>query len=226
MGRKPDLSIIDKTFNDLHIDTLTDQYSSYGKAYYSCTCLICGRKRLATKADLIRGKVKNCGNHHEYNDITGKIFGILKAIEVVDDLPQGEKVSRWKEKTKIWKCECLRCGKIKYVSYYNLKNGKVNSCECSKMDMSILSKYGTNPSLLKRKEPPVTNTSGSKGVSYCKARGKWEAYITFRKKRYHLGRYIDKKDAIAARKEAEERIFGDFLEWYEAEHQKEKNNEG
>lgn len=216
MGRKPDLDIIGKTFNNLHVDSLTDQYSSYGKAFYSCTCLICGRKRLVTKSDLIRNKVKNCGNHHKYNDITGQIFGALKVLEAVDNPP--EKADRWGvDGSKIWKCKCLNCKKIRYVSYYNLKSGAVRSCECAKLKhITGLTEYGTNPSLLKRKDPPVTNTSGCKGVSYCKDRGKWEAYITFRKKRYHLGRYINKKDAIAARKEAEERIFGNFLEWYES----------
>ena len=36
-----------------------------------------------------------------------------------------------------------------------------------------------------------------------------------KRKKYYLGRYEKKADAIAARKEAEKVVFGEFLEWYE-----------
>ena len=47
-----------------------------------------------------------------------------------------------------------------------------------------------------------------------KVRGKWCAEIMFKRKKYYLGRYEKKEDAIAIRKEAEKEIFGNFLEWY------------
>lgn len=47
-----------------------------------------------------------------------------------------------------------------------------------------------------------------------------EAQIAFQGKNYNLGLYWSKKDAIKAREIAEEKIFGDFLRWYE-EHKKE-----
>lgn len=62
------------------------------------------------------------------------------------------------------------------------------------------------------------NTSGVTGVSFDKTRGKWTAQIVFKGKNYYLGRYIEKKDAIVARKEAEKHLFGDFLQWFKTEY--------
>ena len=57
------------------------------------------------------------------------------------------------------------------------------------------------------------NTSGVTGVRFEK--GKWVATITFQKKDYYLGRYEEMEEAVKARREAEERLHGPFLEWYE-----------
>ena len=42
----------------------------------------------------------------------------------------------------------------------------------------------------------------------------WKATITFKKKIYHLGRYHDFDEALKVRKNAEQALFDDFLEWY------------
>jgi len=47
-----------------------------------------------------------------------------------------------------------------------------------------------------------SNTSGTTGVHF--AHGKWMAEIEYNKNRIYLGFFADKKDAIAARKQAEE----------------------
>ncbi len=60
----------------------------------------------------------------------------------------------------------------------------------------------------------LTNTSGTTGVWFDKAKGKWCAEIMFKSKKYYLGRYNKKEDAIAVKKIAEKEIFGDFLKWY------------
>lgn len=54
------------------------------------------------------------------------------------------------------------------------------------------------------------NTSGKTGVSWDKARMKWEAYIWFDRQKIHLGRFANKEDAIIARKEAEKKYFGEY----------------
>ena len=55
------------------------------------------------------------------------------------------------------------------------------------------------------------NTSGYKGVLWDSERKKWKAEIIFQKKKYFLGRYDKKEDAIKARKEAEEKLHKEFL---------------
>lgn len=75
-------------------------------------------------------------------------------------------------------------------------------------------KYGTNIACISNNIPNRLNTSGYKGVYWDNARSKWHAQIVFKGKAYNLGRYINKEDAIKARKEAEEKMFGKFLKWY------------
>ncbi|GKS12834.1 hypothetical protein YDYSY3_38340 [Paenibacillus chitinolyticus] len=60
------------------------------------------------------------------------------------------------------------------------------------------------------------NTSGTTGVYFESKRNKWSAEIMFQMKKYRLGRYTDKTDAIKARMEAEEKLQGDFLKWYKS----------
>ena len=50
----------------------------------------------------------------------------------------------------------------------------------------------------------------SKGYCWNKLRNKWQSQIKINKKCIHLGYFIDKKDAIKARKEAEQKYFGEF----------------
>lgn len=54
------------------------------------------------------------------------------------------------------------------------------------------------------------NTSGVTGVSYSKREGKWKSNITYSGVVIRLGTFTNKEDAIKARKEAEEKYFGEF----------------
>lgn len=208
MQRKSDLSLIGQTYNNLKVDRLTDEYNAYNRRLYECTCLLCGNKRMATKQNLQRGEIKDCGNHHSYNDIQGRHFGKLKAVYVTD------KKSSTKNQCRIWHCEC-KCGKECDVLYSELVSGNVQSCGCLKAEkIKQLYVDGTAPCKIDNPRIRATNTSGVTGVYYDKSRGKWVAEIMFRKQKYYLGRYDKKEDAIAVRKEAEKRIFGEFLEWY------------
>ena len=84
-----------------------------------------------------------------------------------------------------------------------------------------------------KKEPPTpigiratrsNNTSGHPGVS--RKRDKWAAKITFEKVTYQLGSYINIEDAIAVRKEAEQKLREDpvsFPDW--ASHQQQNRRQ-
>lgn len=209
MPRKPDLSLIGKVYNNLRVDKLTDRRNTYNRLLYECTCLLCGRKRDATKQNLQKGEIKDCGHHREYNDITGQRFGKLTALYPV------EKTKLSKATSKLWHCKC-DCGKECNVHYPDLKSGKTQSCGCLQIS-KVKSLYvaGTAPCKLDGSRIRSTNTSGVTGVYYDKSRNLWAAEIMFKHKKYHLGRYAKKEDAIVARKTAEEKIFGDFLKWYD-----------
>lgn len=209
MPRKADTTIIDKVYNNLKADKLTDQYNSYHRRLYECTCLLCGKKRLATKQNLQRNEVKDCGNHRDYKDIKNKRFGKLVAVYVTDQK------SHTKSRCKIWHCKC-DCGNECDVHYDDLKNGKVKSCGCLKNEnIQKLYAYGTAPCKLNGNKIRKTNTSGTTGVWFDKSRNRWCAEIMFKKTKYFLGRYKSKEEAINIRKIAEDKIFCEFLEWYE-----------
>ena len=54
------------------------------------------------------------------------------------------------------------------------------------------------------------NTSGHKGVTFDKSRNKWMAHIKLNGKHKTLGRFVKFEDAVKARKEAEEKYFGEY----------------
>ena len=54
------------------------------------------------------------------------------------------------------------------------------------------------------------NKTGVKGVCWDKRRKKWNASIYFKGKCYQLGRFDDINDAIEARRNKEEELFGPY----------------
>lgn len=208
MPRKPDLSIIGKTFGDLEVLEYTDKRNSYNRGLYRCRCKLCGGERLATKANLIRGEIKNCGckKHEPLDNLVGQTFGSCK---VVSTTVINNKLH--------YICKCLLCGKTFATLPQSLKTGKTKSCGClQRQAVKDLYIADTAPhKLAESKHPRSTNTSGVTGVWYDKSRGAWVAEIMFQKKKYFLGRRVKKEDAIKLRKRAEKEIFGQFLEWYE-----------
>lgn len=211
MSRKPDLSIIGKTYNDLKVIEYTDIKNNYNRGLYRCKCLLCNGEVLATKANLIRGEIKNCGctrHNPRKNNLVGKTFGRLYVKETTTVNNRLRYV-----------CVC-DCGNVISVRPQALIRGNTQSCgQHNKGDTAALKKLfidGTAPCKINNpKKLRNNNSSGVTGVWLDKSRGLWCAEIVFKRKKYHLGRFTNKQHAIEARKEAEEKIFGDFLEWYE-----------
>lgn len=218
MPRPPDLSIVGLTYNNLKVISYTDQRNSYGRGLYLCQCLLCGGERLATKANLIRGEIKDCGctKHQPRSDTTNLVGRRFGRLEVTGTTVKDGKMR--------YICHC-DCGNDTTVAPQSLTNGSTTSCGCLHKgeDAAIKKLYvsGTAPCKLDPTKLRSTNTSGVTGVYYSTSRGKWCAEIMFRHKKYSLGRYDRKEDAAAARKEAEEQIFGDFLRWYNESYCKE-----
>lgn len=127
---------------------------------------------------------------------------------------------------RYWMCKCDNCGETKSVREDTLLKLKFRKCKCdpnptpttqpSTKSRKIV--CNTNVGLILENKPKSSSKSGICGVYWNTTRRKWVAQITFRKKRYTLGRFDNIEDAIAIRKKAEENIFGDFLEWYKDEY--------
>lgn len=143
-------------------------------------------------------------------DLTGQRFGKLVAVEIagVD-----------KKRNTLWKCQC-DCGNITTTpSTCRLRKGKTKSCGCLSNDTLISwgksndNKEGTKLSTLTSKLSSV-NTSGAKGVYWHKGASSWTASITVKGKNVYLGLFINKQDAIDARKAAEDKYFKPMLNKY------------
>lgn len=182
------------------------------------TCPLCGKKKWILTYCL--SKQKSCGClRNRYKDISKERFGRLVVVKIAK--------KNNKRKNYDWVCVC-DCGNECIVNVSDLIAKKVKSCGCllkenwdGKTDNMIKEnkeKYFVESTYVPRLNSNVTfknNKSGTRGVCWDKRKNKWHAYIYFQKKRYRLGFYEEKQDAIKARKEAEEQIYGNFLKWYE-----------
>lgn len=208
-----------RTFNYLKV--LDDS----GGEKVLCRCLLCNNTKNISRASLIRGTSKSCGclrkitgkanakNLSDKKDLTGKLF---PGVEVLG------KTDQRKGTQIVYECKCLHCGKIFYTCGVNLTRGDTKSCGCQKIKLSTehLTKDcidGTKISSITHQKPMRSNTSGVTGVAPCKSG--WIAYIGFKGKRYVLYRGDDKQAAIQKRKEAEKKLFGDFLNGYSGNNQ-------
>ncbi len=89
-------------------------------------------------------------------------------------------------------------------AYVDHVNGIRNDCRKSELRLVNRQENNINKGFSKN------NTSGVKGVCWSSYYNKWRAFITYNYKRINLGYYIEKTDAIKARKEAEEKYFKNY----------------
>ena len=68
----------------------------------------------------------------------------------------------------------------------------------------------TNAENGRNRRTQTTNTSGVPGVGWYARLGKWQAYIRVNYKHIHLGLFTEFEDAVAARRAAEVKYFGEF----------------
>lgn len=131
-----------------------------------------------------------------------------------------------------WKWHCTRIGKIGYAArntfgpnrrtirmhvvimkrHKRWKRGKevdhIDTCGCNNRKVNLRlatrNEQGANGGL------QSNNTSGVTGVNWDKASGKWRAQIRVNGKQIHLGRFVDLDKAIARRRKAEIKYFGEY----------------
>lgn len=202
------------------VEPLPHQSTKY--IYWLCQC-DCGNETTVRVSELkYKRGVRSCGclqRDKTTTNYTGKRFGMLVAIEPTD---------RRKYKGAIvWEFKC-DCGNYCYKALNQILHDNPN-CGCITKEKyrnngykSIESLnsgcvYDTNVKNLFPGKIRKHNTSGYPGVYWAKHANLWRANICFRRKRYNLGYFKNKEDAIKVRKHAESMLFEQFLEWYEQE---------
>lgn len=203
--------LTNQRFGKLIVIEPTDKRADNGSVVWLCRC-DCGNLAEVSSKRLLTGKVKSCGclSKPPQKTLEGEKFGRLTVEKYLC------KIRKNKSTQVYWKCIC-DCGNETIVTQSELLSGGTLSCGCLQKERScnVLELIDdTSVAILERNKTIMrkSNTSGHTGVSLTKD-GRWVAYINFKKKRYHLGRFDNKEDAIAAREQGE-KMHDDFLNWY------------
>lgn len=201
---------------------LAKSFQYYNEKHQECWLFQCdcGNEKIIPAASVKCGHTQSCGclrrersANLNKQDITGQRFGRLTAVRPTEERDTAGSI--------IWECQC-DCGGTGRYSVNVLRKGMVRSCGCLykesrpscssyRRDVVENTRIGT---LVFSKELRSNNTSGHTGVYQEKNHGQWVAYINFQKRRYFLGSFSDKKRAIEARKEAEQRLHDPIIEEY------------
>ena len=125
-------------------------------------------------------------------------------------------------KDVVWVCEC-KCGKMVEYPATRLLLGNTKSCGCIQVELLQRSnKYIDNTSIRQSLDDTVISTRSTSGyIGIIKKRNKWQAQITYKRKKYFLGCYDDINDAIKARARAKELVIADakgLLNFYDEIH--------
>lgn len=173
---------------------------------WKCQC-DCGNLCEKSTGDLNAGFATSCGCSWRQPTVReGDKFGRLTAIH-----PTEKRSAR----SIVWECQC-DCGNRIEVRSTMLTSGHTTSCGCLKKEIdegrdfkNILTYVdGTCIEFARDIGKPRSTTSTDTGVRgvVLKKDGKYQAHISFKKKRYYLGRFSRLEDAIRARKQAESQI--------------------
>ncbi len=186
---------------------------------WTCQC-DCGGEVILNTTQLRRGIPDHCGCQKKVmrSNLTGQQIGKLTVLG-----PSDKRAPRGKRTVPLWECRC-ECGEICYKATDTLTNPDESMCaKCADKVHTEKARAnagyvdGTQLSKIRDMTPSAANTSGVRGVYYESKFDRWRAQIIFQKKRYYLGTFKKREDAIKARQAAEDELFAPFLEAYEAE---------
>lgn len=93
-----------------------------GQSMWTCRC-DCGNVVERMGYHLVRGSIKSCGcvRKAKRHDLTGRVFGVLQAVEPVGTGAKGVN----------WRCVCTVCGAERVEPTYQLTSGQTHCCrEC------------------------------------------------------------------------------------------------
>lgn len=182
-----------------------------------CRC-DCGEEKIFIKSNVKRGLAKSCGRcvrRHTRRDLikdtTGQRFGKLVVIK---ELGYNRVL-----------CRC-DCGNIKEINKSHLLNGDIISCGCKMRKNAIEARApklykGTDINKISTATATSRSSTGVRGVSYSKSRGRYRASIGFCGQKYDLGYFDTIEEAVAARRRAEEKMYKPLIEeWRERQNKK------
>lgn len=200
------------TIGQNSMEQSTAKHVPQGRKLWICKC-DCGNSVVASSSELKTGNRKSCGclSHPPLKDWIGHRFGMLTVTSYAGK----------KNGVHFWKCRC-ECGNETTVNQSSLQSGHTTSCGCQAKPVYEYKTLvdGTCVELLrtalKKGTIAKNNTSGVRGVYWDKKRQNWVAQITFKGKTLYLGSFANIGEATTARKRAEERYFGEFLEEYDS----------
>ncbi len=216
--------------------TVKNKYMNKGGVYV-CTCEKCGGQYIANATQILkyqnsgctpcRKKINEENNkkkmREKYMEMVGMRFGDLTVIDYI-----GQKPGKTGALHQMALCKCEKCGSNTEINIRSLTGGKSKQCKkCNKEGLKkgqeITEMASVDGTLIfgirENRALNSNNTTGYKGIS--KKGNGYRAYIKFKRKYYHLGTYKNLDDAVAARKKAEDCLFGEFLEWYKETYPKE-----
>ena len=237
MGRKKNLK--GQTFGRLTVLYEAEpQYTSGGnrKVMWHCKC-DCGNEKDIPSGDLLSGHTKSCGCYNleiaakrmskirkTYNtyDLSGD-FGIgftSKGDEFWFDKEDYDLIKEycWFKHHDYFVAKELNSGTYKTIQLHNLITGNHTPGYVSdhikseykfdnrKCNLRVVTRSDNN----KNRKLASNNKSGVTGVYWRKREGMWSAQIRVNYKRIDLGNFIRFEDAVAARKQAEEKYFGEL----------------
>lgn len=144
-------------------------------------------------------------------DFIGKKFNMLTVLEKSD--------KREKNGAILYKCQC-ECGNIKFYTIGDVK--KNTSCGCYRNSQARIDNIkksmkcfeNTSIRILENRKKNSNNTSGVVGVSFCKSKNKWIAYIKIQRKQIALGTFFTKEEAIQARLAGEKKYYKTLIDKY------------
>ena len=206
--------------------------------YWVCKCE-CGNETIVNEYSLKHGRVKSCKclqrenaskSRRKYNNYIFKENEVFiydnQGKNTVIDLEDFEKIKGfyWKQDLNgYWIAFNSKREKSEYIKIHSLimlgenywnnycsaivcdhKNG--DTSDNRKNNLRVVTRVENNLNLGLRND----NTSGYAGVHNRKNDNKWESYISFNKRKFTFGAFIDKKEAILNRMIAQHILFGEY----------------
>jgi hypothetical protein len=223
-GRNYDL--VGKVFNELTVIGFHSlkRNGRNNEKYWLCNCSCGNREVLASTRELRKGRKKSCGHlnvvrrkhQHKYEiKDTYVVVYTHKDEPFYIDIEDLEIVLKrtWFKHHGGYICSKINNKHVRLHRYL------LNPPEDKVVDHKNRITYDNRRSNLRICEPienswnaslGKNNTSGTTGVWFDKASGKWIAHIRCKGEKMYLGLFANKEDAIETRIKAEIKYFGEF----------------